>query len=355
MTDRTDRIGVLGAGAWGTTLAIRLATAGRPVTLWAHSPAANAQLAEARENRAYLPGHALPPEVRVAVDGAALGEPHRLYVVAIPSAHLRATLRGLPTELAPGAPIVSVVKGIERGTTRRMSEVIGEELPGRAIAVLSGPNLAREVAEGKPGGSVVASSDVELAAEVAAMLSSDRFRVYTNPDVVGVELAGALKNVVALAAGMVDGLAFGDSAKAGIITRGLAEMTRLGVAAGAHPLTFAGLAGVGDLIATCMSRLSRNRLAGELLGAGNPWSAVEPQLPGVAEGVWTVSAALEMAARLGVELPIAEQVDAIIHRSVAPMQGVAALMSREPKGELETLASASPGGQPAASSSTVPS
>jgi glycerol-3-phosphate dehydrogenase (NAD(P)+) len=173
-----------------------------------------------------------------------------------------------------------------------------------------------------------------LAAALAGLLGSDRFRIYTNPDVIGVELAGALKNVVALAAGMVDGLHFGDSAKAGIITRGLAEMTRLGVAAGAHPLTFAGLAGVGDLIATCMSPLSRNRRAGELLAAGQPWEAVAPQLSGVAEGVSTVAGALALAARHGVELPIAEQVDEVVHRGRPPLQAVAELMSREPKDEL---------------------
>jgi len=226
------------------------------------------------------------------------------------------------------------VKGIEEATHLRMSEVIGQELPGRPIAVLSGPNLATEIAAGKPAGTVVASEDGVLAAELASVLASDRFRVYTNPDVVGVELCGALKNVVALAAGFVDGLGFGDSAKAGIITRGLAEMTRLGVAAGAHPLTFAGLAGVGDLIATCMSPLSRNRRAGELMASGMSWSDASAQLNGVAEGVSTVRGALELAAEHGVELPIAEQVAAVVHDGRPPMVAVAELMGREPKDEL---------------------
>jgi glycerol-3-phosphate dehydrogenase (NAD(P)+) len=221
-----------------------------------------------------------------------------------------------------------------------MSEVIGEELPGRAVAVMSGPNLAREIAAGKPGGSVIASADAALAASLADLLGSDRFRIYTNPDVIGVELAGALKNVVALAAGMTDGLHFGDSAKAGIITRGLAEMTRLGVAAGAHPLTFAGLAGVGDLIATCMSPLSRNRRAGELLASGQSWEAVAPQLSGVAEGVFTVAGALALAAQHGVELPIVEQVDQVVHHGRPPLEAVAELMSREPKDELADMVSA---------------
>lgn len=333
----TDQIGVIGAGAWGTTLAIRLADAQRPVTLWAHTADAAEQLSATRENTRYLPGITFPPNVRIASEDAYLGEPHRYFLLAVPSAHVRATLQRLGAVLYADAPILSVVKGIEQETHLRVSEVIAQELPGRRVAVMSGPNLAREIAAGKPGGSVVASTDARLAADLAGVLSSERFRIYTNPDVVGVELAGALKNVIALAAGMVDGLALGDSAKAGIITRGLAEMTRLGVAAGAHPLTFAGMAGVGDLIATCMSPLSRNRRAGELLAGGQPWSAVAPLLSGVAEGVFTVGGALELASELGVELPIAEQVEAVVHRGRAPLEAVSELMSREPKDELETL------------------
>ena len=333
----TDQVGVLGAGAWGTTLAIRLADAERPVTLWAHATEAAEALAHDRENRRYLPGHPFPPNVRVVTDDAYLREPHRAYLVAIPSAHLRTTLKRLAPLLDERAALVSLVKGIEQGTNLRMSQVIDQELPGRRVAVLSGPNLAREIAAGKPAGSVVAATDPELAAEIAALLAGDRLRVYTNPDVVGVELAGALKNVVALAAGMVDGLGFGDSAKAGIITRGLAEMTRLGVAAGANPLTFAGLAGVGDVIATCMSPLSRNRRAGELLACGVPWSDAAGQLNGVAEGVFSVTGALALGAAHGVELPIAEQVAAVINGDRAPLEAVAELMGRELKGELAGL------------------
>ena len=331
----SDQVGVIGAGAWGTTLALRLADAQRPVSLWAHSAEASERLAHERENRRYLPGAVFPPNVRVATDDGYLAEPHRFFVIAVPSAHLRDVLRRLAPTLHPDVPLLSVVKGIEEGTHRRMSEVIAEELPGRRVAVLSGPNLAREIAGGKPAGSVVASDDAALAAELASVLSSDRFRLYTNPDVVGVELAGALKNVVALAAGMVDGLGFGDSAKAGIITRGLAEMTRLGVEAGAHPLTFAGLAGVGDLIATCMSPLSRNRHAGELIASGIPWPEAGERLAGVAEGVATVAGALGLAAAHGVEMPIADQVRAVIHDQLPPMAAVAELMSRSTKDELD--------------------
>ncbi len=330
----TDQIGVIGAGAWGTTLAVKLAAAERPVTIWAHSAAANSELAASRQNSHYLPGVTFPPNIRVATDEAYLAEPHRLFVLAVPSAHLRATLAHLRPHLYPEATLLSVVKGIEEGTHLRMSEVIDQELPGRRVAVLSGPNLAREIAAGLPAGTVIAARDSALAAELAALFASDRFRVYTNPDVVGVELSGALKNVVALAAGFVDGLGLGDSAKAGIITRGLAEMTRLGVAAGAHPLTFAGLAGVGDLIATCMSPLSRNRRAGELMASGLSWTDASAQLNGVAEGVFTVRGALELAAEHGVQLPIAEQVDAVVHGGRPPMQAVAELMARAPQDEL---------------------
>jgi glycerol-3-phosphate dehydrogenase (NAD(P)+) len=330
----TDQIGVIGAGAWGTTLAILLADAERPVSLWTHSPEAAERLAHERTNERYLPGVVFPPNLRVIADGGELSEPHRFYVLATPSTHVRPTLRALKGRLHPDAALLSVVKGIEEGSHLRMSEVVAEELPGRRVAALSGPNLAREIAAGKPAGSVVASEDGELAAELASVLSSDRFRVYTNPDITGVELAGALKNVVALAAGMVDGLGFGDSGKAGIITRGLAEMTRLGVAAGAHPLTFAGLAGVGDLIATCMSPLSRNRRAGELIASGVPWPAAGERLTGVAEGVNTVHGALELAAEHGVEMPIAEQVRAVVFDQLPPLAAVAELMSRSTKDEL---------------------
>ena len=330
----SDQIGVIGAGAWGTTLAIQLAGAQRPVALWTHSAEGAERLAHERQNVRYLPGITFPPNLRIATDDAHLAEPYRLYLAAVPSAHLRATLRALAPSLRPRVPVLSVVKGIEEGTHARMSEVIAAELPGRRVAVLSGPNLAREIAAGKPAGTVIASEHAELAAELAELLGGDRFRVYTNRDVVGVELAGALKNVVALAAGMVDGLGFGDSAKAGIITRGLAEITRLGVAAGAHPLTFAGLAGVGDLIATCMSPLSRNRRAGELIATGIPWEAARAQLAGVAEGVSTVAGALELAAQHEVELPIAEQVRAVVHEGRSPLEAVAELMRRETKDEL---------------------
>ncbi|MDQ2688902.1 MAG: NAD(P)-dependent glycerol-3-phosphate dehydrogenase [Chloroflexota bacterium] len=332
-----DPIAVLGGGAWGTTLAVLLAQAGHPVRLWTHSDEAAERLSRDRTNERYLPGVPFPAALEVLSADDGVRDAHRCLVLAVPSEHVRATLRRLGPHLPDGTPVLSVVKGIEERTQLRMSEVIAEELPGRRVAALSGPNLAREIAAGKPAGSVVASPDAELAADLAALLSSDRFRVYTNPDLVGVELCGALKNVVALAAGMVDGLGFGDSAKAGIITRGLAEMTRLGTAAGAHPLTFAGLAGVGDLIATCMSPLSRNRRAGEVIASGVPWPEAGERLTGVAEGVATVAGALGLAATHAVEMPIAAQVRAVVFEQRPPMVAVAELMSRKTKDELEGI------------------
>jgi glycerol-3-phosphate dehydrogenase (NAD(P)+) len=330
----TDRIAVLGAGAWGTTLARLLASRGHPVTLWAHRPEVAAELDRDRENRRYLPGRPFPEPLTVTGNDDALADGGRLVVLAVPSAHARASLRRVAPHLPHGTPVLSVVKGIESATHARISEIVNAEAPNRPVAALSGPNLAAEVADGRPAGSVVASTDAELAAELAELLGSDRFRVYTNPDLVGVELAGALKNVIALAAGMVDGLQLGDSGKAAIITRGLAEISRLGVAAGADARTFAGLAGVGDLIATCMSQLSRNRRAGELLAANRSWDEVAAQLGGVAEGESTVTGALALAARHDVEMPIAEQVDAVIHGGRAPLEALATLMARSQKDEL---------------------
>ncbi|HEU4863345.1 MAG TPA: NAD(P)H-dependent glycerol-3-phosphate dehydrogenase [Candidatus Limnocylindria bacterium] len=329
----SEAIGVIGAGAWGTTLAVLLADTG-PVTLWTHRADVADRMTRERVNERYLPGVPLPASVSVVADPSALAAEHRFYIVAVPSEHVRATARSLGPPLPAGTPILSVVKGIEEGSRLRMSEVLGEELPGRPVAALSGPNLAREIAAGKPAGSVIASADGDLATELASALSSERFRVYTNPDIIGVELCGALKNVVALAAGMVDGLGFGDSGKAAIITRGLAEMSRLGVAAGANPLTFAGLAGVGDLIATCMSPLSRNRRAGELIASGVAWPEAGERLTGVAEGVATVAGALGLAALHGIEMPIAEQVRAVVFDHRPPLEAVAELMARAPKGEL---------------------
>jgi len=328
-----ERIGVIGAGAWGTTLARMLAAADHPVTLWAHRPEAAEEMTRDGRNRRYLPDYPFPPGLLVTGDAAELTIPHRLYVLAVPSAHARETLRRVAGELAPGTPFLSVVKGIEAGTQARMSEVIGEEAPRRAVAVLSGPNLAAEVASGLPAGTVVASGDPALAAEVAALLGSDQFRVYTNPDVVGVELGGALKNVIALAGGMADGLRMGDSGKAAIITRGLAEMTRLAVALGARRETLAGLAGMGDLVLTCTGGLSRNRTVGVELGKGRPLDHIVGSMRMVAEGVSTTAAAVQLARKVGVEMPIAEQMHAVLYQGRPPRDAIRELMERRLKNE----------------------
>jgi glycerol-3-phosphate dehydrogenase (NAD(P)+) len=242
----------------------------------------------------------------------------------------------------PGAVVLSVAKGLEAGTFRRMTEVLAEEIPANAgrLAALSGPNLALEIARGLPAAAVVAAADDAVSGAVLESLGGPGFRLYRNRDVVGVELAGALKNVIAIAAGAAEQLGVGDNAKAGLVTRGLAEMTRLGVAAGAHPLTFAGLAGLGDIIATCWSPLSRNHRLGAELAAGRRWAEIEATLPGVAEGAYTVVAALALGDRLGVELPIASEVHAAIYEGKPVGACIADLMARSSKDELESLGAA---------------
>ena len=283
------RVAVVGAGAWGTTLA-RLVARVEPVTLLCHSPETAARIAATGRNESRLPGVDLPATVVATADPAALRSATDLVIFAAPSAHLRTTVELLASDLAPEADLLSVVKGLERITLLRMSEVVASaaDVPAARIAALSGPNLAAEVARNLPASAVVAAADLDLAERVAARLARRRFRLYVNEDILGVELCGALKNVIAIAAGAADALGFGDNGKAGLLTRGLAEMTRLGMAAGANPLTFAGLAGMGDLIATAGSHLSRNHLLGEELAKGRSWAEIEATLPGTAEGAYTV-------------------------------------------------------------------
>lgn len=296
-------------------------------------------MAHDRVNARHLPGIPLPEAVQVTADDSALGAATELVVVAVPSQHLRATVARLAPRIAPGTVLLSVAKGIEHGTLARMSEVIAAEVPSAAgrIAALSGPNLAPEIARGLPASSVVGCPDEAVGAAIVERLGSRTFRLYTNRDLVGVELAGALKNIVAIAAGAADQLGFGDSGKAAIVTRGLAEMTRLGVAAGANPLTFAGLAGVGDVLATCSSPLSRNHRVGMELAAGRRWVEIEATLGGVAEGASTVDAALALSARLGVELPIAQEVHRALFEDKPVRQCLADLLARESKAELAGL------------------
>jgi glycerol-3-phosphate dehydrogenase (NAD(P)+) len=288
-TNAPPRVAVVGSGAWGTTLALLVARV-EPVVLWCHSVETAVRIAETRRNERRLPGIELPPKVLVTADPAALASASGLVVVAVPSAHVRMTIERVAPFVASSADVLSVVKGIERGSLLRMTEVIAEAggIEPRRIAALSGPNLAQEIAQRLPASAVVASQDPALGDRVVARLGRRRFRLYTNSDVLGVELCGALKNIVAIAAGAVDELGWGDNGKAGLMTRGLAEMTRLGIAMGANPLTFAGLAGLGDVIATCGSRLSRNHRLGVELAKGRSWTDIEGSLPGVPKGAYTV-------------------------------------------------------------------
>jgi glycerol-3-phosphate dehydrogenase (NAD(P)+) len=294
-----------------------------------------------RRNERRLPGIELPPRIRITADPEALAGAEDLVILAVPSAFLRATVERVAPVIPASADVLSVVKGLERETLLRMTEVIadasaaaGAPIEAGRIAALSGPNLAQEIARGLPASAVIASTDPALGDRIVARLSRREFRLYTNPDVLGVELCGALKNIIAIAAGAADGLGFGDNGKAGLMTRGLAEMTRLGIAAGANPLTFAGLAGIGDVIATCGSKLSRNHRLGEELAKGRAWADIEASLPGVAEGAYTVDAALALAERHGVEMPIAQEVHNALFEGKSVQRCLIDLLSRESKDEL---------------------
>jgi glycerol-3-phosphate dehydrogenase (NAD(P)+) len=336
--DGHARRAVAGAGTWGTTLALHLARKG-PVLLLARGEEQARELAEERQNRRYLPGITLPVEVEVTADPAALATAEDLVVFAVPARAMRETARRVRHHLADDAVLLSVAKGIEHGSLLRMTQVLREELPeaGARVAAMSGPNLALEIAQGLPASAVVAADDERVSVRATDMLSSRSFRLYRNADIVGVELCGALKNIIAIAAGAAERLGFGDNGKAGLITRGLAEITRLGVAAGANPLTFAGLAGLGDVIATCYSALSRNHRLGVELAKGRRWADIEGTLPGVAEGAYTVTAALEMASRAGVEMPIAQEVHNALFEGKSVQRCLIDLLSREQKDELAGL------------------
>ncbi|WP_250292425.1 NAD(P)H-dependent glycerol-3-phosphate dehydrogenase [Frankia sp. CiP1_Cm_nod1] len=326
------RAAVLCAGSWGTVFAKVLADAGARATLLAREPDVVTSINRCHTNPRYLPGLTLPDRVDATLEAAEALRGADLVVLAVPSQVLRACLARWAPLVAPSAVYVSLMKGVELGSRLRMSEVV-QEVTGAAperIAVVSGPNLAREIAAEQPAATVVASVDERTARAVQAACWTPYLRPYTNPDVIGCELAGAVKNVIALAAGMVEGMGFGTNTAASLITRGLAETTRLGVALGAGPLTFAGLAGMGDLVATCSSPLSRNRAFGEKLGRGVPLAQADAQQHQVAEGVRSCRPVLELARSLDVQMPITEQVVRVIHEGLAPLDAVKELMSREP-------------------------
>lgn len=338
------RVAVVGAGSWGTALAAIPAEKGVETVLWARRPEAAEAIASRHENAEYLAGVELPPALSATSDLEKAVAVADVVVMAVPSHAFRAIFEEVVAHLSPNVPVVSLTKGLEQGSLLRMTEVIREEgdLPESRVAVLSGPNLAREVAARQPSATVVGCADDDRARALQALFMSPYFRVYTNQDVVGCELAGALKNVVAIAAGMADGMGFGDNSKASLITRGLAELTRLGVRMGGNPLTFQGLAGMGDLVATCISKLSRNHHVGEELGRGRKLEDIVAEMNMVAEGVKTCRAVIDLGAREGVEVPIAEHVGKVLYEGMDPRDMVRSLMLREAKAELHGIASGSP-------------
>ena len=334
-----SRIAVMGSGAWGTALAISLGRrGGHDIRLWSWAKDVAATLREQRENTHFLPGFRIPPAVEIFEDAGEALRDAEIVVSVTPSQFVRSSYEQFAPHLRAGQMLVSATKGIEDESCRRMSEVIGEVLAGRGlelpIGVVSGPSFAQEVAAGAPTAVTIASADANLAARVQREFSSGTLRLYTNDDVVGVELGGSLKNVIAIAAGIVSGLGLGFNSNAALITRGIAEITRLAVACGGRRETLAGLSGVGDLVLTCTGSLSRNRTVGVGLGQGRELGEILAGLEGqVAEGVRTTSAALGLARRHGVEMPIAEKVDEILMRRKAPERAIEELMLRPGRDE----------------------
>ena len=330
-----SRTAVLGTGSWGTAYAKVLADAGNDVVLWARRQELADAVNRDHENPDYLPGIGLPLSVTATSDAAEAVAGARVVVLAVPSQTLRANLASIGPHLGRGSILVSLMKGVELGTTKRMSEVICEvaDVPVERVAVVSGPNLAKEIATGQPAATVVACVDGDVAAELQMLSMTRYFRPYTNTDVVGCELGGAVKNVIALAVGMAEGMGFGDNTKASLITRGLAETSRLGAALGADPVTFSGLAGLGDLVATCSSPLSRNRTFGEKLGRGQTVAELLEQKQQTAEGVKSCQSILDLAVKHDVDMPITEHVVKLVHEGMTPGQMVRSLMGRDAKSE----------------------
>jgi glycerol-3-phosphate dehydrogenase (NAD(P)+) len=333
------RVAVVGAGSWGTAVAA-IAAGNADTILWARRPELADAMRERRENPEYLAGLPLPDALEFTADLEDACGRADVVVLGVPSHGLRGVLTEAAAFIGADVPVVSLAKGVEQGTLRRMTEVVDEVLTAHSseqVGVLTGPNLAREIAAGQPAASVVAMRDPAAAAALQQLFMAATFRVYTNRDVVGCEIAGALKNVMAIAAGIADGLGYGDNTKAALLTRGLAELTRLGVALGGEPLTFSGLAGMGDLVATCTSTQSRNRTVGVELGKGRSLDDIVAEMKMVAEGVKSTAAVLELARRNHIEMPIAEQVGAVLYEGKRADDLVPALMLRQAKAELHGI------------------
>lgn len=328
------RVAVLGAGSWGTTVA-HLCAHNEPTLLWSRDPDVARAIDERSVNPRYLDGFDLHPDLRASSDLADVVGQADLLVMGVPSAAFRETCAAARPHLRPWVPVVSLAKGLELGTGMRMTEVIDEELPGRPVGVLTGPNLAKEILAGDAAAAVVAFTNLKIAQRMQEVFTSQLFRVYTSTDVIGCELGGALKNVIALAAGMAEGLGTGDNTRAAVITRGLAEVTRLGVALGGDPATFSGLAGMGDLLATCMSPQSRNRTFGERLAAGLTVEEVKAEMNQVAEGVKSAPIVVELAERHGVYMPIAEQMRACVEDGRSALHAYAGLVRNPAAREID--------------------
>jgi glycerol-3-phosphate dehydrogenase (NAD(P)+) len=324
---------ILGAGGWGTALAILWSKRGNPITLWAHNPDRVTQLRETRENSEYLSGVKIPESIAVTGDMADCASAD-LIVFVTPSVALRSVAERLRSAgLGSGAILLSGTKGIEHGTGKRMSEVLHEIFPDNTVAVLSGPNLAAEVARDLPSAAVLGCRNPQCAEELQSFLGSERFRIYSSDETIGIELGGALKNVFAIAAGASDGFSLGDNSKAALVTRSLAELLRLGTAMGGNPRTFYGLSGAGDLIATCFSQLSRNRRVGERLGRGETLVQISASTHMVAEGIPTAKSAYECARRFQIETPIIDQIYSVVHEGKRPVDAMQALLARDQKAE----------------------
>jgi glycerol-3-phosphate dehydrogenase (NAD(P)+) len=328
------KFAILGDGAWGTAIALLLAQDPRHrVALWSAREANGRLLQEHRENVRLLPGVRIPESVELTLDLARAVDGADLWVVAVPTVYLRATLAPVAGLLPPGPPILSLAKGIEEGTFLRPTEILAAVLGARRLAVLSGPSHAEETSRGLPTSVVAASAEADLAGWIQQEFSTDRFRVYTSRDPLGVELAGALKNIIGIAAGISDGLGLGDNAKSALMTRGLVEMTRFGVALGARPETFIGLAGLGDLVTTCISPHGRNRRLGERLARGERWADIRAGMAMVAEGAFTAHSVHDRALQMGLDLPITAEVYRVLYEDKDPRAAVNDLMLREPKSE----------------------